>query len=73
MSTKDLLLLTKGAKYITIFCFITLLYNSVSVSFMLNRQTDWAEIAYICAVNLAALWVMVKIERYLQRRSSLCN
>lgn len=73
MPIKDLLLLAKGAKCIIIFCFIFLLYNSVSVSFMLNLQIDWAEIVYICAVNIVALWLVIKIEKYFKQRNSLCN
>jgi uncharacterized membrane protein len=73
MPIKDLLLLTKGTKCIIIFGLIVLLYNSVSVSFILDRQIDWAELAYVCAVNIVALWIMIKIEKYLQSRNSLCN
>lgn len=73
MSIKDLLLLAKGAKYIIIFCFITLLYNSVSVSFMLDRQLDWPEIAYICLINISVLWIVMKVEKYLKQRNSLSN
>jgi cytochrome b subunit of formate dehydrogenase len=73
MSIKDLLLLAKATKYIIIFCFVILLYSGVSISFILGRQIDWAELAYVCAVNIPALWIMIKIEKYLQSRNSLCN
>ena len=69
----DLFLLTKGVKYIIIFCFVVLLYNSVSASFILDRQIDWEELAYICMVNIVALWLVIKIQQYLQRRNSLYN
>jgi hypothetical protein len=73
MSIKDLLLLTKGSKCIIIFCFIILLYSNVSVSFILGRQIDWIELAYICAVNMPALWIVINVEKYLQRNDSLSD
>lgn len=73
MRTKDLLLLAAGAKYIIIFCFIALLYNSVSVSVMLDQKIDWTELAYICVTNIVGLWLIVKIEKFLKLRNSLSN
>lgn len=29
---------------------------------MLDLQIDWTELAYICAVNIVVLWLVIKIE-----------
>lgn len=68
----QLLLLAKTAKYVSIICFIASLMGFVSVSYMLN-QVDWSELAYICMINIPAIFLIVKVEKYLKQRNSLIN